>query len=188
MSKSPRTPHPHAGKSGKRATVPAAARDAPPRRSGHPWVIGGINYGPAVAAVHDLAAWAMDLAARDVADWPEGRRRVRTARRFVLARLRGKRPCGVPVEDVLFTAGLLARIFEADLRLPMSDMVAVFDRLGFPTEVVPFRPRAPSAACRPQDPPLSPLSLRPAAVAARPAPDGACNGCGQRGLHFRIAA
>ncbi len=193
MSKAPRTLHPHAGNAGKRATVPAAGRDARTGPPGHPWVIGGINYGPAIAAVHDLAAWALDLAARDVADWPEGQRRVHAARRFVLACLRGKRTRGVPIDDVLFTAGLLARIFEADLHLPMSDMVAIFDRLGFPTEAVPLRPRAPSAACRPQDPPISPITPlrpRPGAGAARPAPADACDGCGQLqlGARFRTAA
>jgi hypothetical protein len=154
-------------------------------------VIEGINYGPAIAAVHDLAAWALDLAARDVADWPEGQRRVRTARRFVLARLRGKRPRGVPAEDILFTAGLLARLFEAELRLPMSDVVAIFDRLGLPTELVPLMPRAPSAVCRPQDRPLAPITPlrpRPAAVAVRSAPDDVCDGCGQPAPRFRIAA
>jgi hypothetical protein len=154
-------------------------------------VIDGINYGPAIAAVHDLAAWALDLAARDVADWPEGQRRVRTARRFVLARLRGKRPRGVPAEDILFTAGLLARLFEAELRLPMPDVVAIFDRLGLPTEMVPLMPRTPSAMCRPQDPPpapITPLWPRPAAVAGRSALADVCNGCGQPAPRFRIAA
>ena len=169
MPRSPRTPHPHAGKPGKRATVPAAAPD-------------GIDYGPAIAAVHGLAAWAFDLAARDVTGWPEGQHRVRAARRFVLARLRGKRPRGLPTEDILFTAGLLARIFEADLRLPMSDMLAIFDRLGFPTEDVPLRQRAPSAASWTSDPPITP---RPA---AQPAPGDPCNACGQHDTRFRRAA
>jgi hypothetical protein len=145
-------------------------------------VIDGIDYGPAIAAVHDLAAWAFGLAVRDVADWPEGQRRVRTARRFVLAHLRGKRPRGLPMEDVLFTAGLLARIFEADLRLPLTDMLAIFDRLGFPTEDVPLRPRAPSATSWTHDPSIKP---RPA---AQPAPSDACNACGQHDPRFRRAA
>ena len=103
----------------------------------HPWVTGDIDFGPAVAAVQDLAAWAFDLAARDVDDWPEGRRRVRNARRFVLGRLRGKDVHRTPYEDVLFTAGLLARILEDDLHLPLVHVVAALDRIGLPTEVVP---------------------------------------------------
>jgi len=175
VSRSPRTPHPHAGKAGKRATAPAAAPD-------------GIDYGPAVAAVHGLAAWAFDLAARDVTGWPEGQRRVRAARRFVLARLRGKRPRDVPFEDVLFTAGLMARIFEADLRLPMTDMVAILDRLGFPTEVVPLIPRAQSSACRPQHPPITPIRPRPATSARRPPPADGCGAGRSLDLRLRIAA
>ena len=194
MSKSPRTSHLHArkpGKPGKRATASAAAPDACTRPPGRPRVIGGIDYGPAIAAVHDLIAWAFDLAERDVADWPEGRRRVRTARRFVLARLRDNRPRSVPVEDVLFTAGLLARIFEAELRLPMSEVVEVLAQLGLPTEMVPLMPRPPSEVGRPQDRPLAPITPlrpRPAAVAVRSAPADVCDGCGQPAPRFRIAA
>jgi hypothetical protein len=194
VSKSDRTSHSHArkpGKAGKRATAPAAAPDACTRPPGRPWVIGGIDYGPAIAAVSDLIGWAFDLAERDVADWPEGLRRVRTARRFALARLRDKRPRSVPVDDVLFTAGLLARIFEADLRLPMSEVVEVLAQLGLPTEMVPLMPRAPSEVCRPQEPPLAPimpLRPRPAPVAVRSAPADVCDECGQPAPRFRIAA
>jgi hypothetical protein len=175
VSRSSRTPHPRAGKAGKRTTVPTAARD-------------GIDYGPVFAAINDLVTWAFELAERDVAGWPEGRRRVRAARRFVLARLRGKRLRDVPFEDVLFTAGLMARIFEADLRLPMSDMVAILDRLGFPTEVVPLMPRTPSSACWPQHPPITPIRPHTAANACRPAPADACDACSPLGLRFRFAA
>lgn len=180
MSKSTRTPHlhPHAGKPGNRATASTAAPDTrtrPPR----------IDYGPVIAAVHDVAAWAFGLAAREVADSPDGQRRVRTTRRFVLAQLRGKRPRGVPLEDLLFTAGLLARIFETDLRLPMSDMMAMFGRLGFATWGVPPRPRTPSAACRPQDPPITPA---PAAGGGRPASAGSGDECSHFDPRFRNAA
>ena len=191
MPKSPRTSHLHSSKHGKRATVQAIAPDTRPHLPSRPWAIGGINFGPAIAAVHDLAAWAFGLAARDVADWPEGKRRVRSARKVVLGRLRGKRRPGFPSEDILFTAGLLARIFEADLRLPMSEMVAIFGGLGLPAELVPLTARPASAACRPQQPPItpiSPLDPRPAGGVVRPAPAVVCNGCGQAVPHFRIAA
>jgi hypothetical protein len=102
----------------------------------------GIDYGPAYAAIADLAEWALGLAAADVADWPEGRRRVKSATRFVLDRLHGKRTRAVPSDDILFTAGLLARIFEADVGLGMNEMVSILDQLGLPTEVVPMMPRA----------------------------------------------
>jgi len=124
-------------------TTPKNDNRLPKARRPHPWAdIDGIDYGPAIAAIGDLVAWAFDLAAADVADWPEGQRRVRTTRRYVVARLRGKRPRGTPFEDILFTAGLLARIFEAEIGLGMSEMVAVLDRIGLPTEVVPLMPRA----------------------------------------------
>ena len=153
----------------------------------HPWVIGDIDFGPAVAAVQDLAAWAFELAARDVADWPEGRRRVRNARRFVLGRLRGKDMDRTPYEDVLFTAGLLARILEADLRLPIAHVVAALDRLDLPTEVVPFtrHPSRNAGAMYPSTP-VSPLRPRPAAVA--PAPVDVCDECGLWCPRFRNAA
>ena len=145
------------------------------KKPAHPWVIDDIDYGPAIAAVGDLAAWALDLAAKDVADWPEGQRRVRAARKFVLARLRGKHLRHAPFEDILFTAGLLARIFEGDLHLGMSEMVAILDELGLPTEVVPLMPRPQSSARVPRVPTIVPLRPRPAAVTAAPAP---CEECG----------
>ena len=193
MSKSFRTPHSYARKPGKRATVPAAAPDTSARPPGRPWVIDGIDYGPAITAVHDLIAWAFALAERDVAEWPEGQRRVRSARRFVLARLRGKRLHGVPLEDVLFTTGLLARIFEADLRLPLSDMVEILAQLGLPTEAVPVVPRVPPVAQRPQDAPLASITpLRPCPatvpVPVQPGSSGVCGRCGQSVSRFRIAA
>ena len=154
----------------------------------HPWVIGDIDFGPAVAAVHDLAAWAFELAARDVADWPEGRRRVRNARHFVLRRLRGKDVHRTPYEDVLFTAGLLARILEADLHLPLVHVVAALDHLGLPTEVVPLvSPRQRGAAAMHPSSPISPLRPRPVAAVA-PAPVDVCDECGPWCPRFRNAA
>jgi hypothetical protein len=191
MSKSTRTPHPLAGKPGKRATARAAVPDARPEPPGRPRMIDGIDYGPAFAAVHGFAAWALDLAARDVADWPEGLRRIGTARQFILARLSGKRPRRVPLEDVLFTAGLLARIFEAKLGRSRSELAAIFARLGFSTDLMPPRSCTPSSADRPQDPLdswITSLCSRLAASGVRTEPADACNECGQLGARFRVAA
>lgn len=192
MSKSPRTSHLHARKPGKRATVPAAAPDACTRPPGRHQTLGGIDYGPGIEAVRDLIAWAFDLAERDVAGRPQDQRRVRTARRFVLARLYGKPWRAMPVEDVLFTVAVLSRIFEADLRLPMSDVVAILaQQLGLHSEMVPVMPRVSPAAHRLQDAPITPHApLLPhlGAVAVRSAPAGVCDGCGQPALRFRIAA
>ena len=172
-------------KSKRRSTTTSSTAPEP----AHPWVIGDVDFGPAVAAVQDLAAWAFDLVGRDVNDWPEGRRRVRNARRFVLGRLRGKDVHRTPYEDVLFAAGLLARILEADLELPLAHVVAALDRLDLPTEVVPFmrHPRRNAAAMYPSSP-VSPLRPRPTASAATPAPVDVCDECGLWCPRFRNAA
>ena len=62
-------------KSDKSRKKPASER--PAQKAGRPWVIGGVDYGPAISAARDLAAWAFELAARDLDDWPEARRKVR---------------------------------------------------------------------------------------------------------------
>lgn len=118
-----------------------------------PWLDGDIDYGPAVVAARDLATWALDIAERDVGDWPEARKRVRNARRFVFARLDGKER-RMPIEDVIFTASLLARIFDDDLDLEVADAFEIFGALDLPTDVVPVR--APTRAQ-----PLSPRSFVP---------------------------
>lgn len=140
---------------------------------------GEIDYGPAVDAIADLAAWALDLAAADVADWPEGQRRVKNARRFVLARLRGKHLRSTPYEDVIFTAGLLARIFEQEIGLGVCDMVSMLDHLGLPTEAVPIVPRTQPSVRIGVAPHVVPRIVGPVHVAprvtAQPSP---CAGCG----------
>jgi len=108
-----------------------------------PWIDGDIDYGPAVAAARDLAVWALDLAERDVGDWPVARKRIRNTRRFVLARIAGK-DRRMPVEDLIFTASLLARIFDDDLDLDVGDAFEIFGALELPTDVVPVR--APTRA------------------------------------------
>lgn len=139
---------------------------------------GEIDYGPAREAIGDLAGWAFDLAAQDVADWPEGARRVRNARRYVLARLRGKHLRSTPYEDVIFTAGLLARICEQEIGLGVGDMLSVLDHLGLPTEDVPIMPR-PQPSVRigvaPRVVPVHPLHQAAPRVTAQPSP---CAGCG----------
>ena len=119
-----------------------------------PWLDGDIDYGPAAAAARDLATWALDVAERDVGDWPEARNRIRNTRRFVFARLAGK-DRRMPVEDVIFTASLLARIFDDDLELDIGDAFEIFGALDLPTDVVPVR--APTRAQ-----PMSPRSFVPA--------------------------
>ena len=80
------------------------------------------DYAPAMSAIGDLCTWALDLAARSVADWPEGRRRVKNASRHMRTLLQGKKPRGRGAEeDLMFTAALLARIFDADLGLGVGN-------------------------------------------------------------------
>jgi hypothetical protein len=121
-----------------------------------PWIDGDIDYGPAVTAARDLAVWALDLAERDVGDWPEARKRIRNTRRFVLARIAGK-DRRMPVEDLIFTASLLARIFDDDLDLDVADAFEIFGALELPTDVVPVR--APTRAQ-----PMSPRSFVPSSL------------------------
>jgi hypothetical protein len=139
-----------------------------------PWIDDDIDYGPANAAVLDLATWALDIAERDVADSPADRRRVRNTRRYVLARLDGKHTRRLPVEDVIFTASLLARIFDDDLGLDLSDAFTIFDTLDLPTELVPV-PR-----------PMRPTARAPRPHVHAPPPLRLCDECGyvhEPGLH-----
>lgn len=134
------------GRPKKKAGAAVAASKAP-------WIDGDIDYGPAAAAARDLATWALDIAERDVGDWPEARKRIHNTRRFVLARIAGK-DRRMPVEDVIFTASLLARIFDDDLDLDVADAFEIFGALELPTDVVPVR-----ASTRAQ--PTSPRSFVP---------------------------
>jgi len=157
MSKSPKNDNRTAPKNDNRPTA----------RRPHPWSdVNGIDYGPAIAAIGDLIAWTFDLAKNGVADWPEGQRRVRSTHRYVLARLRGGRARRVPFDDILFTAGLLSRIFETEIGLGMSEMVYVLDKLGLPTEVVPLMPRVQPHARIPLGRPRYPSAVRDALAAA----------------------
>ena len=103
-----------------------------------------IDYGPALDAIEDLTKWAFKLATKDVAGWPEGRERVRNAKRFVLGRLRGK-AAREASGDLVFVAGLLARIFEAELALPQNVIVRLLGELELPTDDVPRVAVAPTA-------------------------------------------
>lgn len=107
-----------------------------------------IDYGPALDALDDLVRWAMQLAMRDVRGWPEGRARVHAVRRYLRRSLRGK-PARVPTNDLLFVAGLLARIFESELRLSLSEVARVLGELELPTEVVPRVVSQPTPCCVP---------------------------------------
>lgn len=116
-----------------------------------------IDYGPAIEALDDLLGWAFDLARKDVAGWPEGTRRVRSAHRFVRAVLRCNTPHREPREDLLFTAALLARVFEADLGLAVDQVASVLDQLGLPLDHVPVTHAAPAA---PAPAPIAPSTWR----------------------------
>lgn len=184
MSKSRRTSYRNAAKSTTHATAPAAGGASCKSTPGRT----GISFKPALAALRDLVSWAFELAERDVADWPEGRRRVRVSRRYLLARLRGERSQRVPVEDALFTIGLLARIAEAELGLPMNELLTFFDQLGITGKNVP--------SCVPSCmPPFDQLgitgknvpSCMPPSAAPPPAPVTACDQCGQPDLGIRVA-
>ena len=178
-----------------------AARPAPPLTP--PWLESGIDYDPALVAIEELIDWAFGVAAASVADAPADVRRVRNARRYALAAIHGKADPR-SVDDVVFAAGLLARVFDADLGLGLGDIVTVLEQMGLPADDVPRPPRRPPgrrqphAASAPIDltavldavaaiqslAPIVPLRPRGARVPAAPA--ATCAACPARG--FRVAA
>lgn len=167
-----------------------------------PWIVDGIDYGPARAAVRDLANWALDIADREVEDWPVGKRHVRNARRFVSARIDGKqKPRHVSTDDIWFTTDLLVRIFDEDLELGLSEVLTILETLSLPVDTVPMRrqaaPRPTLAALAPMLASITPLlvptlhTLTKAATQDVPAPIAPlrfCDGCGyvhEAGDHVR---
>lgn len=118
----------------------------------------GIDYEPALAAVDDLAAWAFDLAGRDVADWPEGKRRVRSTRRYVHAVLRGKRIPKQPHGDLMFTAALLARIFDAEVGIGLDRIADILGELALPADHAPVAVRRRAEGDKPR--PIAPSAWR----------------------------
>lgn len=151
-----------------RTNVASAAQSkrAARTQSTPPWIEGGIDYGPALLAIDELIAWAFDLAAASVADSADGKRRVKNARRFVTSSIRGKRTPAGAEADVMFTASLLVRIFDADLGLGLGDIVSVLSELGLPTVDVPPSPRRPAARATraPEAAPFIPTAADLAAV------------------------
>lgn len=121
----------------------------------------GIDYGPARAAISDLANWAFDLAERDVEDWPVAKKRVKNVRRSILAELANKSARRASLEDLMFTASLIARVLDADLGLDVAEALAVLDYLALPTEELPF-PRPPTRPARA-------LAVLPTRIAPAPA-------------------
>jgi len=149
------------GSSSRSVRRPSKKKAAPAVAAARaPWIKNGIDYGPARAAIGELASWALDLAERAVADWPTGRAHVRNTRRFVEARIDDKHPRGASMDDVMFTARLLARIFDEDLGLGLSDALTIFDTLDLPLEVVPCY-----ASCAPRSTPSVLHALTRAAAA-----------------------
>jgi hypothetical protein len=96
-----------------------------------------------VIAVRALATWALDLVERDVGN-PDGARRVRNARRLVLARLDGKpAPRGVSIADVRFTALRLARRIDHDLQLGIGEHLDLIEALDQRASSLIGKPRRP---------------------------------------------
>jgi hypothetical protein len=110
---------------GTRKAAPARDTASAPR-AGDP-----IDYGPVRAAVRALATWAFDLAARDIAEDPDGLRRVETARQLVLAQLDDKpAPRGASLADVQFATLQIARLVDRDLKLGIGghlDLIEMFE-------------------------------------------------------------
>jgi len=167
----------HIKRASKKHKKPSAAVAA----SRAPWIYDGIDYGPARAAVRDLANWALDIAERAVDDWPKAQVHVRNTRRFVSARIEGKSARRVSIDDVWFTAELLARIFDEDLGLGLSEALTILETLELPIDPVPM----PKPRRAPRMPMLVPLraALQTLTNSATPtvrqvAPLRFCDECG----------
>jgi len=175
------------GRATKRKADPATAA------TGAPWVKNGIDYGPARAAFKDLAVWALDLAEREVADVPADKRRICNVRRSLL----GTSSREPSARDVMFTAQILARVFDRDLGLGLADQLAIFEQLELSTDVLPLwspTPRAPTPldGCTPTriptperaEPPNATVRIRfevmptPRVGASTPPPLRFCDECG----------
>jgi hypothetical protein len=101
----------------------------------------GIDYGPARAAIKDLADWALGLAEREVSDDPTDLKRIRNVRRAIDGRATREPSTG----DVMFTAQVLARVFDRDLGLGLADQLAIFEQLELSTDFLPLESPAPHA-------------------------------------------
>lgn len=164
-----------------------------------PWIFDGIDYGPARAAVRDLANWALDIAEKSLDDWPAARVHIRKTRKFIEARIAGKRSNAASADDIMFTTDLLARIFDEDLGLGISEVLAILDALELPVDAVPM-PRharhAPSlASFVPMLASITPMIAPTLRAIAHAMPTGVpvaplrfCDGCGyvhEVGEHVR---
>lgn len=142
------TPKPNAAP--KRQRRKRAATDTASELAHGQLEVDDLNYAPAIAAIDDLFTWAIDLAMQSVADWPAGKRRVKSARRYLRSLMRGKVPQGPNAdEDVAFTAALLVRIFDAELGLGLGAIAEIFAELGMTHEHVPSVPPTPSVSAAP---------------------------------------
>lgn len=83
-----------------------------------------------------LAEEAFALAACDVEDWPAAIDRLRRARRHVLRALHGEQLGLEPTDDLWFAAQFIARSLDVSA-FTESEVVAVLDAIGLPTEAVP---------------------------------------------------
>lgn len=188
-----------ASRSGSSRSVRTSKKKASPAIAAAraPWIRNGIDYGPARAVLRDLATWALDIAEHATDDWPAGRAHVRNTRGFVEASIFGKRTRRVSIDDVMFTARLLARIFDDDLGLDFSDALTILDLLDLPLEVVAI-PRAAPRTVRAPTSVLHDLirNAAPSASATRapaPPPLRLCDDCGYvhepgEHVHYRNAA
>ncbi len=72
------------------------------------------DWAPMFQAFKDAFEWALDVAKRLARDYPEEVEAVERVRTFMRARMAGRNPI-VPVDDVLFTFGLVIGAIERDL-------------------------------------------------------------------------
>jgi hypothetical protein len=76
-----------------------------------------VDFTPVVSAFRDISNWALDVAGREVAEYPEEVERVENARAFILAGLAGQ-PIDLPEPDILVTLGVLITAFDVHCGVP----------------------------------------------------------------------
>lgn len=84
-----------------------------------------------------LAEEVFALAAFDATDWSAAKDRLRRARRHVLRCLYAEPLRLEPTDDLWFAALFIARSLDVS-GFSESEVVAVFDAIGLPTEAVPL--------------------------------------------------
>jgi hypothetical protein len=106
---------------------------------------GDLDWKPLYRALHDSIEWALDVAAKLAAPYPEEVEAIENVRAFVRAKLAGK-PAEVRLRDLMLAFGIIIAAIDRDLT-PDGRAVLAPIRVAFDvsTRVLPDRFRIPAA-------------------------------------------